>query len=128
MPKFYGQNKKRIDPRYFLDEKTEEVDEGRDIMHTRFGKSLVPGKQVVVNLSGEPGAEEVAAIVVSEPDPSTGMIDLKIAGPNGPETVVVSTDRVWEPEPSDDPRASVGGPDPDPDDPMASVGGPDPGY
>ena len=23
MPKFYGQNKKRIDPRYFMDEKTE---------------------------------------------------------------------------------------------------------
>ena len=30
MPKFYGQNKKRFDPRYFMDEKTEQINEAFD--------------------------------------------------------------------------------------------------
>jgi len=77
----------------------EEVNEGSDMAQTRFGKSLVPGKQVAVNMSGKPGDPEVMATVESEPDWSTGNVEVKIAeGDEAGIVKVVSTDNVWEPE------------------------------
>jgi len=83
-----------------------EVNEGSDMAQTRFGKSLVPGKQVAVNLSGKPGDPEVMATVESEPDWSTGNVEVKIAeGDEAGIVKVVSTDNVWEPETNEGKRA-----------------------